>query len=155
MLPCPGLLLWSPQPQDAYGLEKLVTEELCMHYDKDFGMECRIARFHNIYGAPRALGLGRGGAAALQRGQRGRVRAGLALAWPGLRCLAVGRLFWGGEERAAAPAAAQGRARNVASSRPTRSPPPASSPASAPRQAPTARGRAAARRRPPPSAARR
>ena len=21
-----------------------------MHYDKDFGIECRIARFHNIYG---------------------------------------------------------------------------------------------------------
>ena len=38
------------QPQDAYGLEKLATEELCMHYDKDFGVECRIARFHNIYG---------------------------------------------------------------------------------------------------------
>ena len=36
--------------QDAYGLEKLATEELCMHYDKDFSMECRIARFHNIYG---------------------------------------------------------------------------------------------------------
>ena len=38
------------QPQDAYGLEKLATEELCMHYDKDFGIKCRIARFHNIYG---------------------------------------------------------------------------------------------------------
>lgn len=38
------------QPQDAYGLEKLATEELCMHYDKDFGIDCRIARFHNIYG---------------------------------------------------------------------------------------------------------
>lgn len=37
--------------QDAYGLEKLATEELCMHYDKDFGIDCRIARFHNIYGA--------------------------------------------------------------------------------------------------------
>lgn len=37
---------------DAYGLEKLATEELCMHYDKDFGINCRIARFHNIYGAP-------------------------------------------------------------------------------------------------------
>lgn len=21
-----------------------------MHYDKDFGIECRIARFHNIFG---------------------------------------------------------------------------------------------------------
>ena len=38
------------QPQDAYGLEKLASEELCIHYDKDFGIECRIARFHNIYG---------------------------------------------------------------------------------------------------------
>jgi len=41
---------WPAQPQDAYGLEKLVTEELLMHYDTDFGMECRIGRFHNIYG---------------------------------------------------------------------------------------------------------
>lgn len=38
------------QPQDAYGLEKLATEELCKHYTKDFAMECRIGRFHNIYG---------------------------------------------------------------------------------------------------------
>jgi len=41
---------WPAAPQDAYGLEKLVTEELCKHYQKDFGMEVRIARFHNIYG---------------------------------------------------------------------------------------------------------
>jgi len=41
---------WPAQPQDAYGLEKLATEELAMHYDKDFGMACRVARFHNIYG---------------------------------------------------------------------------------------------------------
>jgi len=41
---------WPAEPQDAYGLEKLVTEELCMHYQKDFGMQVRIARFHNIYG---------------------------------------------------------------------------------------------------------
>jgi GDP-D-mannose 3',5'-epimerase len=41
---------WPAQPQDSYGLEKLATEELCMHYNKDFGIECRIARFHNIYG---------------------------------------------------------------------------------------------------------
>jgi GDP-D-mannose 3',5'-epimerase len=41
---------WPAQPQDAYGLEKLVTEELAMHYQKDFGIEVRIARFHNIYG---------------------------------------------------------------------------------------------------------
>src|SRR3972149_1547541 len=41
---------WPADPQDAYGLEKLCTEELCMHYSKDFGMEVRIARYHNIYG---------------------------------------------------------------------------------------------------------
>lgn len=41
---------WPAQPQDAYGLEKLVSEELGIHYNKDFGIECRIARFHNIYG---------------------------------------------------------------------------------------------------------
>jgi len=41
---------WPAQPQDAYGLEKLVTEELCKHYDNDFGIQCRVARFHNIYG---------------------------------------------------------------------------------------------------------
>ena len=38
------------QPQDAYGLEKLASEELAKHYGTDFGMETRIARFHNIYG---------------------------------------------------------------------------------------------------------
>ena len=40
----------APQPQDAYGLEKLASEELCKHYGSDFGIEVRIARFHNIYG---------------------------------------------------------------------------------------------------------
>jgi GDP-D-mannose 3',5'-epimerase len=39
-----------PCTQDAYGLEKLMSEELHMHYAKDFGMQTRIARFHNIYG---------------------------------------------------------------------------------------------------------
>jgi len=41
---------WPAEPQDAYGLEKLVTEELCKHYGKDFGIAFRIGRFHNIYG---------------------------------------------------------------------------------------------------------
>ncbi|RWW57886.1 hypothetical protein BHE74_00035336 [Ensete ventricosum] len=47
---CNSELFSSWQPQDAYGLEKLATEELCKHYNKDFGIECRIGRFHNIYG---------------------------------------------------------------------------------------------------------
>eukprot|EP00123_Amoebidium_parasiticum_P011843 comp20933_c0_seq1/m.27959 comp20933_c0_seq1/g.27959 ORF comp20933_c0_seq1/g.27959 comp20933_c0_seq1/m.27959 type:complete len:348 (-) comp20933_c0_seq1:328-1371(-) len=41
---------WPANPQDAYGLEKLMSEELHKHYAKDFGMQTRIARFHNIYG---------------------------------------------------------------------------------------------------------
>jgi GDP-D-mannose 3',5'-epimerase len=41
---------WPAQPQDAYGLEKLASEEICMHYEKDFGIAVRVARFHNIYG---------------------------------------------------------------------------------------------------------
>ena len=41
---------WPAQPQDAYGVEKLVTEELCRHYRRDYGLETRIARLHNVYG---------------------------------------------------------------------------------------------------------
>ena len=41
---------WPAAPQDAYGLEKLVTEELCKHYRHDYGLETRIARLHNVYG---------------------------------------------------------------------------------------------------------
>ncbi len=38
------------QPQDAYGWEKLVTEQLAKHYHEDYGMETRTVRFHNIFG---------------------------------------------------------------------------------------------------------
>jgi len=41
---------WPAQPQDAYGLEKLCSEELAKHYQQEFGIQCRVARFHNIYG---------------------------------------------------------------------------------------------------------
>eukprot|EP01091_Cochliopodium_minus_P011635 TRINITY_DN3352_c0_g1_i1.p1 TRINITY_DN3352_c0_g1~~TRINITY_DN3352_c0_g1_i1.p1 ORF type:complete len:383 (-),score=128.32 TRINITY_DN3352_c0_g1_i1:51-1124(-) len=42
---------WPAQPQDAYGLEKLVSEELCKYYGLDYP-KCvfRVGRFHNIYG---------------------------------------------------------------------------------------------------------
>ncbi len=46
------------QPQDAYGWEKLVIERLCSHYRDDYGLETRIVRFHNIFGA---LGTWQGG----------------------------------------------------------------------------------------------
>ena len=38
------------QPQDAYGWEKLVSERLCLHYRKDYALETRVVRFHNIFG---------------------------------------------------------------------------------------------------------
>jgi GDP-D-mannose 3', 5'-epimerase len=38
------------QPQDAYGWEKLMTERLCRHYGDEYGIQTRIARFHNIFG---------------------------------------------------------------------------------------------------------
>ena len=37
-------------PEDGYGWEKLYTERMCRHYREDYGLETRIARFHNIYG---------------------------------------------------------------------------------------------------------
>ena len=39
------------QPQDAYGWEKLVTERLAEHYRDDYGLDVRVVRFHNIFGA--------------------------------------------------------------------------------------------------------
>lgn len=38
------------QPQDAYGWEKLITEILARYYREEYGLETRIARFHNIFG---------------------------------------------------------------------------------------------------------
>ena len=37
-------------PEEGYGWEKLFTEKLCQYYFEDFGMETRVARFHNVYG---------------------------------------------------------------------------------------------------------
>ena len=37
-------------PDNEYGWEKLFTERLCTDYAEDFGLDVRIARFHNIYG---------------------------------------------------------------------------------------------------------
>jgi GDP-D-mannose 3',5'-epimerase len=37
-------------PEAAYGWGKLTTEKLCEHYMKDYGLETRRTRFHNVYG---------------------------------------------------------------------------------------------------------
>ena len=37
-------------PDQFYGWEKLATEKMCEAYQKDHGMNIRMARFHNVYG---------------------------------------------------------------------------------------------------------
>ena len=37
-------------PEDGYGWEKLFSERMCRHFTEDFGIETRVARFHNVYG---------------------------------------------------------------------------------------------------------
>jgi len=45
-------------PDTEYGWEKLYTERLCQTYARDYGMNVRIARFHNVFGP---LGTWQGG----------------------------------------------------------------------------------------------
>jgi nucleoside-diphosphate-sugar epimerase len=37
-------------PEDGYGWEKLFTERMARHFSEDFGLETRVARYHNVYG---------------------------------------------------------------------------------------------------------
>ncbi|MEX2288089.1 MAG: NAD-dependent epimerase/dehydratase family protein [Planctomycetaceae bacterium] len=37
-------------PEDGYGWEKLFSERMCRHFREDFGVNTRVARFHNVYG---------------------------------------------------------------------------------------------------------
>ena len=37
-------------PEDGYGWEKLFSERMCRHFMEDYGIQVRIARYHNIYG---------------------------------------------------------------------------------------------------------
>ncbi len=37
-------------PEDGYGWEKLFSERMCRHFRGDFGVQTRVARFHNVYG---------------------------------------------------------------------------------------------------------
>jgi len=38
------------QPDQFYGWEKLFSEKLCEGYMRDYGLEIRVTRYHNIYG---------------------------------------------------------------------------------------------------------
>lgn len=37
-------------PEDGYGWEKLFTERMCRHFEEDFALTTRVARYHNVYG---------------------------------------------------------------------------------------------------------
>ncbi len=37
-------------PEDGYGWEKLFSERMCRHFREDFGVQTRLARYHNVYG---------------------------------------------------------------------------------------------------------
>ena len=41
---------WPANPDSCYGLEKLFSERLFLAYARNYGLNVRIARFHNIYG---------------------------------------------------------------------------------------------------------
>lgn len=38
------------EPEDGYGWEKLFSERMARHYREDYGLETRVARYHNVYG---------------------------------------------------------------------------------------------------------
>ncbi len=38
------------QAEDGYGWEKLFSERMCRHFREDYGLQTRVARFHNVYG---------------------------------------------------------------------------------------------------------
>ena len=42
--------VYPADPNEAYGWEKLFTEEVLRAYHRDYGLDIRIARYHNIYG---------------------------------------------------------------------------------------------------------
>lgn len=37
-------------PEDGYGWEKLFSERMCRHFEEDYGLITRVARYHNVYG---------------------------------------------------------------------------------------------------------
>jgi nucleoside-diphosphate-sugar epimerase len=42
--------VYPAMPEDGYGWEKLFSERMCRHFSEDFGLQTRVARYHNVYG---------------------------------------------------------------------------------------------------------
>jgi GDP-L-fucose synthase len=43
-------LAYPAMPEDGYGWEKLFGERMCHHFNEDFELATRVARYHNVYG---------------------------------------------------------------------------------------------------------
>src|SRR6202789_1587916 len=37
-------------PEEGYGWENLFSERMCRHFEEDYGLQTRVARYHNVYG---------------------------------------------------------------------------------------------------------
>lgn len=47
---CEESSAYPANPDSEYGWEKLFSERLYLAYNRNYGMECRVARYHNIFG---------------------------------------------------------------------------------------------------------
>jgi GDP-D-mannose 3',5'-epimerase len=56
---CAESTAYPAQPDSEYGWEKLFSERMYLAYAKNYGLEVRIARYHNIYGPEGAWNDGR------------------------------------------------------------------------------------------------
>ena len=67
-------------PEDGYGWERLFSERRCRHFEEDFGLQRRVARFHNVYGPLREMGRRK------KKGSRSNLSQGAR--WPSTREIA-------------------------------------------------------------------
>src|SRR5690349_22691969 len=65
-------------PEDGYGWEKLFTERMARHFREDYGIQTRIARYHNVYGPEGTWDGGREKAPAALSRKVAAVKLGLA-----------------------------------------------------------------------------
>ena len=53
---CEESSAYPANPDSEYGWEKLFSERLFLAFNRNYGLNCRVARYHNIFG-PKELGL--------------------------------------------------------------------------------------------------
>jgi GDP-D-mannose 3',5'-epimerase len=65
-------------PEDGYGWEKLFAERMARHFREDYGLQTRVARYHNVYGPHGTWDGGREKAPAALSRKVAAVKLGLA-----------------------------------------------------------------------------